>query len=789
MKLAIRNALKTDILDVTPAIIAVYDTDYNIIWVNKAYQEATGVSLQEGEGKKCYSIWGLERPCRDCPVIKAIKTGAPHKAELTPQNQEWLPSQGSWLSKGSPVKDEKGCIIGAVATLSEITDRIQEEKALEEFYTGLDAQMRQRTAKLAEAEEMLRIAFECSPIGKALVTIEGQFLKINTALCRAVGYSEAELLTKTFQEITHSEDLEPDFANLTQLLAGEVGSYEREKRYLHKQGHLIWIQVNVSLVCDREGDPLFFIAQIQDITRRKQAEIELKESRDRFHLLTGQLMDVTWTATADGAHILDVNHAFEMIYGISEADFRSNPGLWFEMVHPDDKAIAEASTEKLFKNGQAQAEYRIVRPDGEIRWIRDRKTLMHDKEGQPVLIGGIGSDITATKTQEMEKTKLQEQLFQAQKMESVGRLAGGVAHDYNNMLSVITGYTELAMDEVEPNDLIHENLQEILSAANRSADITRQLLAFARKQTIAPEVVDLNTTVENMLKMLRRLIGEDIDLVWKAGSALWTIKIDPAQLDQILANLCVNARDAIADVGKITIKTQNVVFDEAYCAVHKGFLPGEYVMLALRDDGDGMNKETRDQIFDPFFTTKQLGRGTGLGLSIVYGIVKQNNGFINVCSELGEGTTFELYFPRYLGKADRSQSQSIAEIPHGNGETVLVVEDEVSILALMRKILEGLNYRVLTAATPGDALSMAREHSEKILLLITDVVMPGMNGRELAEQLQVLFPALKCLFMSGYTANVIARHGVLEKGVHFLQKPASKRELAVKVRDVLEHSK
>jgi two-component system cell cycle sensor histidine kinase/response regulator CckA len=374
-------------------------------------------------------------------------------------------------------------------------------------------------------------------------------------------------------------------------------------------------------------------------------------------------------------------------------------------------------------------------------------------------------------------------------MESVGRLAGGVAHDYNNALTAIMGFTDLALMDSDPEGPLHTDLNQVLKAARRAQDITRQLLAFARKQTIAPIVLNLNDNVESMLKMLRRLIGEDIDLVWLPGKALGNVKMDPSQIDQILANLCVNARDAITGVGKITIETGMVTLDKTYCDNHAGFVPGEFVLMSVSDNGCGMDKEILDNIFEPFFTTKTIDKGTGLGLSTVYGIVKQNKGFINVYSEPGKGTTINIYLPQHKGKAVKIQGESTAKIPQGCGETILVVEDNQPILKLAQKILEGLNYTVLIADTPKGAIRLAKEHTGKIHLLITDVIMPEMDGCELSEHLQSLFPDLKSIFMSGYTANIIAHQGVLDEGVHFIQKPFSKNDLATIVRKVLDGEK
>jgi CheY-like chemotaxis protein len=371
-------------------------------------------------------------------------------------------------------------------------------------------------------------------------------------------------------------------------------------------------------------------------------------------------------------------------------------------------------------------------------------------------------------------------------MESVGRLAGGVAHDFNNMLSIILGHAQLALRSIDPSNPLHADLEEIQKAGQRSAELTRQLLAFARKQTVAPKVLDLNTTVERMLKMLRRLIGEDIDLAWRPGAGLWPVKVDPSQINQTLANLCANARDAIADVGKLALETANIVCDEAYCAEHPGLTPGEYVMLAVSDNGCGMDRETLANVFEPFFTTKEMGKGTGLGLATVYGIVKQNHGFIAIDSAPGEGTTFKMYLPRYGGETAQAAAEGPSEVIKSGSEMILLVEDEPTILKLGKTMLEQLGYTVLAAGAPGEAIRLAREHTGKLHLLMTDVVMPGMNGRDLAKHLLSLYPRLKRLFMSGYTADVIAQHGVLDEGVSFIQKPFSMQALAAKVRETLD---
>jgi signal transduction histidine kinase/CheY-like chemotaxis protein len=389
---------------------------------------------------------------------------------------------------------------------------------------------------------------------------------------------------------------------------------------------------------------------------------------------------------------------------------------------------------------------------------------------------------------EKQRNKVEKQLRQAQKLEAIGRLAGGVAHDYNNITNVIMGYSEMALEKIKKDDPLHKFLQEIYEAALRSMKLTRQLLTFARCQSVAPMVLDINQAVEGGMKMLNRMIGEDINLLWQPGKDIWPIEIDPSQIDQILANLCVNARDAISSVGEIIIETTNIEFDRHYCEANRNFLPGEFVQLTVTDNGKGMDKDTLEKIFEPFFSTKSMAKGTGLGLATVYGIIKQNNGFINVYSEPGKGASFKIYIPRVKGRAVETVSKSSKEIPLGRNETLLVVEDEPVLLSMVEQMLKALGYRVLAANSPGEAVTLAEHHPERITLLVTDVIMPQTTGRDLANQLQDAYPSLKVLFMSGYTSNVITHRGFLDRSAFLLQKPFSKKDLAIKVREVLSQS-
>ncbi len=523
-----------------------------------------------------------------------------------------------------------------------------------------------------------------------------------------------------------------------------------------------------------------------EIAEHERAEEALRESEELYRTLVSLSPDAILVADLNGLLIFTSPKARQIVGHSPEGEILGNSLL--DWVAPEEQEKASANIRHLLaQRNLIDTEYTLIKKDG-TRFIGEINAAVIDSsDGSPMRMIIITRDVTERKRADEERKKLREQLFQAQKMESVGRLAGGVAHDFNNMLGVIIGSAEMALNTGGLTNELQHNLQEIFKAGLRSADLTRQLLAFARKQTAAPKILDLNDTISSMLTMLRRLIGEDIELSWQAGLDLWKIKIDPSQVDQILANLAVNARDAISEVGAITIKTDNVVIDDSKRADTLEFIPGEYVLLTVTDTGAGMSKEVCENIFEPFFTTKELGKGTGLGLSTVYGIVKQNDGFIYVASEPGKGTTFKIYLPRFeVETAQVPSGQITLKRPTGT-ETTLLVEDDESFLKLGKMILEKLGYTVLAALNQVQAIHLVKDHPGDIHLLITDVVMPGMNGRELAEQLRVIRPNLKRLYMSGYTADLIAHHGILDEGVNFIQKPFGIDDLAAKVRQVLDH--
>jgi two-component system, cell cycle sensor histidine kinase and response regulator CckA len=501
-----------------------------------------------------------------------------------------------------------------------------------------------------------------------------------------------------------------------------------------------------------------------DITDRKRREVEL----ERLQRAIEQAGDAILVTDPEGT-IEYVNPAFERISGFSrEEALGRNPSIQKSGVQ------AEAFYREMWETitGGEIWQGRIVnrRKDGTEYTADASISPVRDASGEIVNFVAVHQDVTRV-------LDLESQLLQSQKLESIGSLAGGIAHDFNNMLTVILGRLEMALRATAAEDPRRSDLEEVRAAARRSSELVSQLLGFARKQIIAPRALDLNAAIEARLGMLRPLIGEDLDLRWLPADAPWAVHVDPSQLDQILTNLVVNARDALAGVGRITIEVRSVELDEAYCADHLGFRPGAYVMLAVSDSGQGMDRETMSRIFEPFFTTKAPGRGTGLGLSTVFGIVKQNQGFINVYSEPGEGSSFRIYLPRHGGEAAPARPATSGDGARKVSETVLLVEDEAPLLGLATLQLETLGYNVLAAGHPEEAIAVAEGYEGPIHLLMADVVLPGMNGRALYERLLTGRPDLECLYVSGYTAAGIAHRGVLDEGVHFLQKPFTVREL------------
>ncbi|MBN1105802.1 MAG: PAS domain S-box protein [Deltaproteobacteria bacterium] len=660
--------------------------------------------------------------------------------------------------------------VGSVVIIHDVTERKRAEELLK------------------ESERRWRNILTSTPQIGVSLDPEARIVFANTHLLQLTGWKEDEILGEDWFDFFIPEDTRGEVKKVFHMAmhAQDALSFSVwENDILTRSGERRTVAWSNVLTKNEQGDVLNVTCLGIDLTERKRAEDKLRESEARFREIADLLPQAVYETDAQGILTYVNRYAFDL-FGYTKEEFEKGLSV-FQMLIPEDRDRAADVLQALLTGNPSNIdrEYRALRKDGTSFPIEIYSSpIIH--EGTTVGLRGILVDMTEHEEAVAEKEKLQEQLNQAQKMESVGRLAGGVAHDFNNMLGIIVGNAELAMMQMGPTEAPFKNIQEILKASQRSSALVNQLLTFARKQTVIPRVLDLNDTVSGMLKMLRRLIGEDIDLAWMPGHDLWHVKIDPSQIDQILANLTVNARDAIAGVGKITIETDNVTFDGVYCADHLGLEPGQYVLLAVSDNGSGMSKEALEHLFEPFFTTKELGKGTGLGLPSVYGAVKQNGGFVNVYSEPGKGTNFKIYLPRCEVK-DAAMQREVQPEPLQRGtETVLMVEDEASILVIGKAMLETLGYKVLAADTPDKAIRLAEEGQVAIHLLFTDVVMPEMNGKELEGRIKAINPSLKCLYMSGYTANAIAHHGVLDEGVHFIHKPFTMKELATRVREALD---
>jgi PAS domain S-box-containing protein len=734
--------------------------DYTLLDVNPAFESIIGIPRERAVGQRVSELYGTkEAPYLDV-YARVVLTGEPTTFETTfaPLGKRLL------ISVFSPSR-------GHFATIFEdITERKRAEETIR------------------HSEERFRSLYDGAPVGYHELDAEGRIVRINRRELEMLGYAAEEMLGQPVWRFIAEGDTEK---RVKAKLAGELPpSRGVDCTCRRKDGTTVATLIDDVIVRDREGRITGIRSIVQDITERKRAEEALRESEAFIHAVLESLpIGVAVNSVDPIVHFEYMNDNFPRIYRTTREKLTAPDAFW-DAVY-EDPEFKEKIKRKVLDDCATGDPARMVwtdipitRKGGGTRFISAANIPLPDR---PLMISMVW-DVTDRKRAEEEKEKLQMQLLQAQKMESVGRLAGGVAHDFNNILGIIIGQAELASLRVDAGGPVHRGLQEILKASQRSADIVRQLLAFARKQTISPKVLDLNETVQGMIRMLRRLIGEDIKLCWVPGNNLWPVRMDATQINQILANLVVNSRDAIDGVGTITLETDNAVFDEVYCQKFDGVVPGEYVLLAVTDTGSGMDPGIMENLFDPFFTTKELGKGTGLGLATVYGIVKQNNGFIDVFSEPGQGTTFKIYIPRHASEETGGQEEEAPAGPLTGTETILMVEDEEELLEIFRVRLEGMGYQVMAARSPGEALSLVENHPGEIHLLLTDVVMPEMNGRELMEKLRFLRPAMRCVFMSGYTANVIAHRGVLDEGISFLQKPFSSTELAKKVREVLDRS-
>ena len=583
---------------------------------------------------------------------------------------------------------------------------------------------------------------------------------------------------ETWRSALHPEDIEPSRRRIDQALEQHT-VLDNDCRVVLPSGQVRWINSVGEGIYDDHGQPIQMVGICQDVTARKQAE----EANERFRLGFDNSAVAQAMTSLDG-RFLRVNEALVRMLGYSPAELESM--TYNEVTHPDDRAaISSARTALVAGQETIRFEKRYVARDGATVWVDVNVALVRDSRKQPQYVIGTYIDITERKHSEAERRKLEEQLWLSQKLEAIGSLAGGIAHDFNNLLSLILSYTSFAMERLQEGDPASVDLIQVKKAGERAATLIQQLLAFSRKQVLQPVTLSLNEIASEFETMLQRILGEDIEFSLVLAPDLGMVRADPGQIEQVLMNLAVNARDAMPDGGKLTIETANVVFAEK--PTSHNMQPGPYVLLAVTDTGCGMDARTQARVFEPFFTTKEMGKGTGLGLSTVYGIVKQSGGYIWVASEPGMGTTFKIYLPRDFASVPTTVAKPRRAAQRTGGtETILAVEDEEGLRLVTSRILDAAGYKVLTAADGYEALMVSVEHRGDIQLLLTDVVMPRMSGRVLAQELAKIRPAIKVLYMSGYADNALASHGVIDASTHFLGKPFSADALLCRVRAVLD---
>jgi two-component system cell cycle sensor histidine kinase/response regulator CckA len=743
------------LLDSLPDAVIAQTVEGVIAFWNPAAERCFGYSSQEITGKH-FSLLQPPGSAQELPsMLEKIRRGQPielFECLWARKDGSQVPLCASW----APLKSAGGSVLGAVGIVRDLIERKKVE------------------AELWESEEEFRkLAQHLHQVLWMIDATETKMHYISPAYEKVWGRSCKSLFDnpRSFLDALHPEDR----ARVVRAEAGkyQTGRFHEEYRILRPDGSVRWIWDRGYPIQDEQGQIRGFVGIAEDITERKQAEVD----RARLAAIVECSEDAIVSKTVDGI-VVSWNPGAERLYGYSAEEMI---GRSIAVLFTPDHYLEYLQIMEKVGRGERLPTYDTVRrrKDGTTITVAVDICPIEVRDGEIVGASKIAHDITRMK-------QLEEQFRQAQKMEAVGRLAGGVAHDFNNMLMVILGYSEIMLRSVPAGDRNRELLQDILKAGERAAALTRQLLAFSRKQVLEAKVLDLNVMVADSEVMLKRLVGEDVDLVAVLDPALGRVKTDLGQIEQVLMNLVVNARDAMPLGGKITIETTNAVLDQAYCRSHAEVKPGRYVMLAVSDTGCGMDEKTRMCLFEPFFTTKESGKGTGLGLSMVYGFIKQSGGHVAVDSAPGLGSTFKMFLPEVEGLALSGKSDhAIDKMPHG-GETILLAEDEDGVRALTEYVLQACGYTVLAAAQGHEAIQLAKKHQGPIHLLVSDVVMPGMGGRLLAEQVAALKAGIKVLYLSGYTDDAVVRHGVLQAETAFLQKPFTPSTLAQKVREVLD---
>jgi PAS domain S-box-containing protein len=629
----------------------------------------------------------------------------------------------------------------------------------------------------SHSEETVRqhtLAMESAVEGMAILNAAGEFTYMNSAHARLFGYTNgSELLGKNWRVLYQTAEVARFEKDIMPKVFAE-GGWSGEALALRRDGTLFPQELSLTRLNDGG-----LVCVCRDITERLNAARARSEAEAKYRSLIEQVAAISYIAEVGiNGEWHYVSPQIGSILGFTSEEWLGDSRDWLRHVHPEDHAVVEAAESASGRGEAFQAEYRMTRKDGRVIWVSDSAVVVPDAHGRP-LMEGIIVDIT-------ERKQLEIQLQQSRRMEAVGRLAGGIAHDFNNLLTIIKGYTELALNRTGLLPEVRADIQQIESASERAVTLVRQLLAFSRKQILQPKILDLNTIVLGLDNLLRRLMSEDIEMQTIVGKNVGAVKADPGQIEQVIMNLVVNAREAMPNGGRLVIETSNADLDDAYAREHVTVKPGNYVMLAVSDTGVGIEADALAHIFEPFYTTKASGKGTGLGLSTVYGIVKQSGGYIWVYSEMGRGSSFKVYLPR-VGDPVESAVQTVKQTAARRGtETILLVEDEPAVRELTRMVLARQGYSVVEATNSEEAERLCENGAGEIHLLLTDVIMPGVSGHELAKRITARHPRIKVLYMSGYTHNVIASGGMLDRGIAFLQKPFTPATLIEKVRDVLD---
>jgi two-component system, cell cycle sensor histidine kinase and response regulator CckA len=754
------------IIDTLPDPVIAYDLAGNLLFVSRQAAALYGVETLDEILADVKNIGSLlveeDRARAFANFEKTLRVGHSENTQYRIRRKD-----GSELTievHSSVLRHSDGSPRGFVSVIRDIEDRLRAERARWESEANLQA-------ILGSTEDII-----------ASYDAEGRLLTFNRA-CRDafLRHSGVELRRGMHTYDLFAEAQRPFWlANNARALAGESFSTAFSISWPDDRTRIYEAFFNP---IRRDGDVVGFSTFTRDITERRRADKALRDSEERFRGIVENLDDLFFITDDQGA-IMYVSPAAERVLGWRPDELIER--RFADFLPEDQVPVAVEQFRRCIESGERIVDFAVAmrRADGSICQGEVKASIRTDG-GRVVGTIGLIRDISERAKAEQERQKLQEQLQQAMKMEAVGRLAGGVAHDFNNLLTVIRSNAELSLMDLTPNDPLSRSFGEIVKASESASSLTGQLLAFSRKQLIEPKLVDLNELISAMHKMLVRLIGEDLVLHTLPGKELGVVKIDLGQIEQILVNLAINARDAMPEGGQLTIETANVEIDEEYCRAHTDPRPGQYVMLAVSDTGQGMTDEVKTHLFEPFFTTKEKGKGTGLGLATIYGTVKQAGGNVEVYSELGKGTTFKIYLPRVDEKADRLKKEARLSEQPGGSETILLVEDEEMVRHLAVRILHRLGYHVLDAGSAGDALLLAEQHAASIHLLFTDVVMPGMNGRQLSDRIAAIHPETKVLYSSGYTENAVAHHGVIDQGLNFIGKPYTPHALARAIRGAL----